>query len=363
MKKNTLASMISVPFILSQVNNVQALEFGLFGDVQYVSRDAPGENPGFVLGAVDFFATANINEDTRVFIEYVFEDNGDGLVTDLERLWITKTFSDEFSFGVGRFHTPLGNWNRTYHHGAILQDTVSRPFFLDFEDSSSAILPSHIMGGLASGNLIFDNGELNYEVYAANGSSLDTSLTTPELEVNVAGDPNASKAYGFRVTYALDAIPVQLGVMFMDNVIAESAEGTSGTQGIAYGEPLVDQVVTGFDIKANYRQFDFLMEYYRLDNDAKIGDQNRYKSDAYFTQLGYQLITDHKIIYRYSHLDIAENDDYYQLLQVESANRQVLAYRYDVDGSNALKFEYNQHTPYAGDAVNTLTLQWAFLVP
>lgn len=359
MKKQALVTGIAA-LLATSINTASALEFGIFSDVILSQNDAPGENAGFALGAIDFFASANINDETRVFVEYVFEETGEGLVTDLERLWITRTFSDEFNLGAGRFHTPLGTWNRTYHHGAILQDTVSRPFFLDFEDGDSAILPTHIVGVLTSGTFIFDNSELSYEAYIANGPSLDSSQSNSEIDINVASDPNSEKTLGFRITYSLDVMPLQASLMYMDNTIAESAD-TGGF--IARGETLIEQAISGFDINYITDQYDFLLEYYSLSNNAKIGNLEKHKATAYFAQFGYRLNQTNKIIYRYADLDGDANDDYLSILGVSSANHHVAAYRYDIDESNSIKFEWNKKNPEAGDADTTLTLQWAFMIP
>ncbi len=360
MKKLPLVSAISTTLLVASINTASALEFGIFSDVKYSQNNAPGENGAFQLGPIDFYATANINDETRIFVEYVFEDPGDGLVTDLERLWITRTFNDEFSLGLGRFHSPLGTWNRTYHHGAILQDTVSRPFFLDFEDGAAAVLPTHIVGALASGYFLFNNGELSYEAYIANGPSLDSSQSKPEIDINVASDPNSDKTLGFRFTYAFDDIPLQIGLMYMGNTIAESG---TGTPQIATGETLIDQTITGFDIKANTEQFDFLMEYYSLANDSKRTVDSNETATAYYAQFAYKLDERNKLIYRYAALDGKAGDGYLDILGVANTSHQVIAYRYDLDDSNSLKFELNKNSPEVGDNDTTFTLQWAFMVP
>lgn len=106
-----------------------AVNFGLFSDVRLSSSSLEGENTGFALGDLDFYATEEISDNTRGFIELVFENTSSGIVTDLERLWIMRTFTDEFKLSAGRFHSPLGRWNRTYHHGSLVQATITRPFF------------------------------------------------------------------------------------------------------------------------------------------------------------------------------------------------------------------------------------------
>lgn len=373
MKKLSLLTGTSLSLLATfggAINTASALEFGVFSDVVLSTNDAPGENVGFALGAIDFYATANISDNTRVFVEYVFEGTSDGLVTDLERLWITRTFSDEFSLGAGRFHTPLGTWNRTYHHGAILQDTIARPFFLDFEDGAAAILPVHIVGLLSSGSFSTDSGELSYEAYLANGPSLDTSIAglnptpgnKPEIDINGSSDPNSDKTLGFRVTYELDDTPLTMGVMYMGNAIADSAKAG----GLApLGEELVSQVITGLDAVYDDGQYDVALEYYNLANDAQVDNKESHSGVAFYTQFGYRLNPKNKLIYRYANLSFDADDLYFRLLGSIEATHHVVTWRHDLDETNTLKFEFNQNSPDAAGAQDdtTLAIQWSFLVP
>ncbi len=57
-------------FISCAIQPVLALKFGVFSDILFNSNDAPDENTGFLLNALDFYATTNINDDTHIFIEY-----------------------------------------------------------------------------------------------------------------------------------------------------------------------------------------------------------------------------------------------------------------------------------------------------
>lgn len=292
----------------------------------------------------------------------------DGLVTDLERLWIGRSFNDALMVSIGRFHTPLGVWNRSYHHGALLQDTVSRPFFLDFEDGAAGVLPVHIVGLLANGALEAGSGEINYEAYVANGSSIDSSIAgftptpdnKPELGINVASDPNSSKMVGARLTYTFGEIPLTLGAMFLDNAIAESAE-TGGL--LTRGETLIDQTILGFDVNFDAENFLILAEFYNFDNDSNIGDHKTHTGTAYYVQLGYKFNDTSRVVYRYASLDFDAGDSYFNLLGAEQATHNVLGFRYDLDVTNAIKFEVNRNSPDSGTDDTTYVVQWAFMVP
>ncbi len=370
-----LKKIIKIMFIAAiafslQVAPSYAANFGLFGDITYSSSDKAGANDSFALGALDFYATHQISDTTRAFIEYVFENTASGLVTDLERLWISHTFDDRFVLAAGRFHSPLGNWNRAYHHGAILQDTVSRPSFLEFEDNENGILPVHIVGLTANGSFTVDNGEISYELGIANGSSLNTSaagfaatkVNKPEIEINAASDINNNKAIFLRTLYKPDNIPLQAAVFFMNGIVAES--NGSGSAVATKGSAIVDQTITGFDISyENANGFDVLVEYYNIENTNKVGIAGSYTSTAYYAQLGYWFTETLKGIIRYEDLSFNANDSYFRALASVEASHSILALRYDIDDTNALKFEMNTADLKTGTDTTTFTVQWAFLIP
>lgn len=128
-----------------------------------------------------------------------------------------------------------------------------------------------------NGSITVGNGELNYEAYVANGTSIDSSAgfspapgDKPELGFGVASDSNASKMLGGRLTYTPDALPLTIGAMYMDNPIAEGGDG--GTSLLASGEDIILQKILGFDVNMETEKFIFLSEFYSMKNDSKVGD-------------------------------------------------------------------------------------------
>ncbi len=364
MVRKIVKTCLAIPFLLSGVGLVQAAEFGVFSDVTFSDSGVDGENSGFALGALDFYGTAQIDDNTRVFVEYVFENGGDGLITDLERLWVMRTISDELTVGVGRFHSPLGYWNRTYHHGAILQDTVSRPFFLDFEDGAGAILPTHIIGLMATGNIAFSNGDLTYETYVANGPSIDTDIAVSEreIEINDSGDPNADKSFGFRVTFTPNSLDLSVSLFVMSNKIADS---TGSLASIAGGD-IASQTISGVDLTYRIDDFDMIAEYYNLSNKDEVGSLGTQTGTAYYAQFGYQIADAWKISVRHEAISTEEDGDrYFKELGITDASHNVMAIRYDLDDTNTLKFEVNQTNPDDSLVEDTTAYiaQWSFLIP
>lgn len=361
--KNT--KLLSASLILAASTiSAQAVEFGVFADVTYNDTSQTGSTNAFALGNLDFYALQSIDEKTYAFFELVFENDGSQYAVDLERLWIRRSLNDNLNISAGRFHTPLGYWNRNYHHGALLYDTATRPAFLDFEDGASAILPLHFVGMLFDGKVQAGNGSMGYEIQLGNGPSYNTSggYGSGEIEVNNMSDQNRSKSPGARITYSFDDMPLALGLAAMSNRIAES--GLSGNaSAVTTGETLVDQLITAVDLKYSGDKIDLMAEYYRLKNDDRFGTAGSHTGIAYYIQLGYQITASLKPVYRYEAVDFDNNDAYFLILNTKQENRHVAALRYDLSESNVLKFQAMSISPKTGGSYNEYVIQWAFLIP
>ncbi len=361
----TIINIILGLILILTNQSVFAVNFGLFGDVMYSDSNIEGESGGFALGDLDFYASHDISDNTRAFVELVFENSSSGIVTDLERIWIMRQFSEELNLSAGRFHSPLGRWNRTYHHGSLIQDTVSRPFFLDFEDGKNGILPVHLVGAMLTGDLISDTDEFNYEVAIGNGPSINTvggfsPITKPEIEINTTSDNNSNKTIALRIIYGRDAYPVKVGLFGMTHKIAESSN-FAGL--VTKGSTIVDQTILGTDFLFSMEPVEVLFEYYYFINKDKIGDNEKHNAGAWFIQFNYQIIDNFKAILREESLSFDKTDGYFRLLGTEQANHHVFGLRYDLDESNALKLEFNMADNDISKDTSTLTLQWAFLIP
>ena len=126
--------------------SARALDLGVFGDLSYIASDVPDDEANFRIGSLDFYAAQYIDDKTKALFELQFQTFSGTFEYEIQRYWIMREFSDSLRVGIGRFHTPLGYWSRHFHHGILLQDTVSRPFILSFEGSINAIMPMHMIG-------------------------------------------------------------------------------------------------------------------------------------------------------------------------------------------------------------------------
>ena len=364
--------------LLLGCGNAAALDVGVFGDMSLSHSNVSSSEPSFRLGSLDLYAAQYIDENTRALFELQFQTfSGGDITVEIQRFWVMREFSDALNVGAGRFHTPLGYWNRHFHHGILLQDTVSRPFILSFEGSVNAIVPTHLIGMLAEGDL---PAGLRYEAAIANSNTIDTSSETERLAVPNRSDLSSDKSLFGRIHYGRFGAPFKPGIFVMRNKVLDSA--SSGGL-LARGDPLVEQTVYGIDFRYERGRFDVMAEYYHFVNDAApgVGDGRRHDADAWFAQFGFQITEHLKATYRHEGLefdtttapisdplDLGGADPYFMhpglvgRNAIGTAKRNVLALRYDFNESNALLLEMNAHDPQFGSSSTTWFASWAFVM-
>ena len=356
--KKTTGLALSSACALIMAMPAQAFEFSAMGDASYNTTDATGEYNNFAIGGLDSFVRAQIDDNTEAFIEYVFENDGSGFVLDVERLYVKRNLNETNRIGIGRFHSPLGYWNNTFHHGVIMQDTVSRPAFLDFEDGDSAILPTHAIGLWFEGTA----GPVGYELAVANNTFLSTG-NFGEIGIGNVQDYSNSKTFFGRLTYAPNN-SLHFGVSAKSGDILEDGSSTPAYT-LAAGDTVAKQTITGVDFRYKHDKFNVLGEYFNLDNKAtstvKANGGTSGSGDAYYVQAGYQATEKLRPTLRYESFK-NDGDVYFTTLGKPEYTANVLALRYDLDDSNVLTFQYKKTSPTGGEDVTEMVLDWAFLI-
>ena len=343
----------------------QAVDFGAFGDISYQGDTQKGSADHFAVGQFDLYATQKIDPKTRAFVEIVFEDPGDGYVLDLERLNLTRDITPNFYVSMGRYHNPIGYWNTAYHHGAIIQDTVLRPTFLDFEDGEGAILPTHIIGLMGGGKVSTGAGDLSYMLTVGNASSIDTSGAAAgptEIDVHITNDTQDKKMIVGNATFKMSSLPLEFGVFALHDPFSESGDGTPF--GTNPGGDLFSMRVMGGHVRYATRKFDVTGETYNFEDEDKVGTAGKNKASAYYVQAGYRVTDKVKTIYRFENVDYVNKDVYFTYHPTPEGSRHVVDLRYDLDDTNALKFEvarFQAVDPNVKD-YTYYAVQWAFLM-
>lgn len=311
-----------------------------FMDAGYAIDNQKGAavNPkGFYVGSLSFYLAPSFGDNVKTLVEPNFEVSAEGVVTtDIERLQIGYAFSDAATVWGGRFHTPYGYWNTAFHHGAQIQTSILRPRFLDFEDKGG-ILPSHMVGILASGKFKTAGGRLTYDAFVGNGPRIvGVSVVPPQtlgtLDPSLAGDSHHSVMIGFSLGYEFTANLSGLRL---------AAHGISG--GVDTDTPPIHREtalnILGGSAVYLANEWEVLSEYYRFDNKDKSGATGTHGSWAGYLQAG-RNFHDLTPYARLEKASLNQQDDYFRLQAYgQSYARQALGLRYDVDENMALKLE------------------------
>src|ERR1700716_669831 len=162
-----------------------ALHFRGFGDVDFAATDDKTTHSGFNMGQFILHISSPLSEKVSVFGETSFTAQTTPTATvynvDVERLLIRYDYNDFFKLSFGRYHTPINYWNTTFHHGAWLQTTISRPEMTQFGGS---FIPVHFIGSLVEGSVPAGGLNLNYNAGVGNGRASVISRGGDFGEVN-----------------------------------------------------------------------------------------------------------------------------------------------------------------------------------
>jgi hypothetical protein len=325
--QNDLTQMTSG--MVTRSSSGEGLPIHGFMDVGFASNSkGTSANPmGFYVGALSFYLAPHFGDKVKALVEPNFEVTRDGAIsTDLERLQIGYTFSDNATAWAGRFHTPYGYWNTAFHHGAQIQTSVLRPRFLDFEDKGG-ILPAHMIGLWGEGKFKVGDSKLTYDVFAGNGPKIVKSI----LDINQAGDNNHQAMVGFNLGYefsgSLDGL--RLAVHSLRGDVDDDAVPSNKTQLNIVGGSAVYLSDT----------WEVMSEYYRFNDKDKSGGTGTHKSWADYLQIGksFNNLTPYVRVER-TVLD--QLDNYFSMQDSgQSYARQALGLRYNLNPKAALKFE------------------------
>ena len=301
------------------------------------------DSTAFSLGELDFFITASLSDRVSFLAETAFEvEDGGETIVDIERLFVSYSFSDRLQISVGRRHTPLGYWNENFHHGLFLQPTVERPAALRFEDKGG-ILPVHSVGIQAKGTLFRGAWAADYGGGIANGRSFNDD-GTQNLE-----DLNRSKAVTGKLSFSRSGKNRFLfGAMFYSDTIPPDSD-PAGRQGE------IDEMILGGHFMFQSDSLEVISEYYDIRHENRLdgvnADHNAYYAIAIWKRWRW------KPYVGYDTWSLDPRDAFYSGRTPELERFQV-GVRYDINGYSAMKFEL-RHEDQPGVEKNDLLLQIA----
>jgi hypothetical protein len=194
-----------------------ALNIRGFGDFGFYGGNQKGQTSSFSIGQTNLFITSNLSERLRFLTELVFEvHSNNSFQTDLERVLLEGSLSDYFKLSGGRYHTAIGYYNTAYHHSTWFQTATERPYIFEYEDEGG-ILPIHMVGVQASGQIPSGSLGLHYIAEVGNGRTSDPLAEPVQNYV----DENGHKAFNVAVFARPDGVPgLQTGVSLYRDVLS-----------------------------------------------------------------------------------------------------------------------------------------------
>ena len=332
---------------------------GAFGDMNYVTDSRERRRKSFSVGSLGLYTTANYMDRLNFLFEMVVVAHNGRTSVSLERLWAGYTFNDFLIIRAGRFHTALGYWNKTFHHGRHLFKTVDRPFFLKFEDIGG-VMPIHIIGLEVAGSASLGSSMFKYWLEVGNGPGLqedeharffpggDYGLTARNLS-----DNNDGKQVAGRLVIEPGFLPgLSIGVFGTNFFLSDFR---------IPGPVLIPmdfhQTIFGGDLYLKRGGFELLGEYFRFKNGTEEGD-------AYYTQLSYTLgkLTPFA---RYERLRSRSDDPYLSVLVGGAPRFQCISgVKYELDYlHSSLKAQYRYDETVNDDSTDdydVFEFQWTF---
>lgn len=323
-----------------------------FSDMSYI-YDSNASNNSFQIHDVDFFISGSVDKKVSYVAEVNFQPTFEGVSTDIERSYIQYEINPWFKIAIGRFHTALGYWNDTYHHGSYLYTSVTRPLMERFEDSGG-LLPVHNTGIEIRGKGAFHDGNIGYIFNIGNGRG---PVKDPSTFFN---SYSKSKSISASVFYEMDS-GLRVGVnawrselpggalMAADSTPATYTDSNGNT--VQVTGPKGSEYIYGAHMVYNTPEIEWLTEYDLMLHHYYIGSSNADGSkdttiNLLYSQFGYHVNSVLTPFVRYEIDATSTADAYlnaspgYKATGLSGTLRQYIAgARYELSASSALKLE------------------------
>lgn len=309
-----------------------------FGEMDYREREDLGDD-GFVIGQGVAQINFNLDDRLSVFSEMTATARkNEDFEFEVERLFVRYDFSDQYKLSVGRFHTPLGYWNASFHHGSWLQSTVGRPETVKF---GSNVLPIHFVGALLEGNIV--DSDFGYRVGIGNGRSEEIN------DPGDFGDGNNNRAWLLSGNYR------PLGRRRLEAGFSIYVDEVSPSGGLAVEEVLY----TGY-VALQSETPELIIEATHAEHDSAAGDGS---ADSIYAQVAYRLsgkAATLKPYLRVEYLDVDDDDPLLGPLDLDYEGI-IAGLRWDFSAYATLKAEVRSEEFGSEDRRSSVWLQLAFV--
>jgi len=298
---------------------------------------------------VDFFYTAKYQE-WRMLGEAVVSDDE----RELERFTVGRVTPGGSQAWLGRYHTALGQWNHKFHHGGYLQTTIHRPGIIEFEDDGG-VIPAHATGITLAGNQELNNRIVGYTLEFGLGPGLGGQGVLIPFNLLDFSDGEHDLSVTAKLTSYSEDDPFDDSGVFAGHI-------TIPSQAANIHE--VQQTVLG--AYTNYAIGPTLLRasgFYVANALKLLGGADKDESFTYaYVEPEYTYNTIWTYYGRWEKSFGAKDDLYIQQIPSFIINRVLIGARYQMNGSQALKFEL-AHLEQYGQRFSAMEVQWSAALP
>lgn len=316
----------------SKITETNAFK-GVNGTGQYITTDTTYSKSNFNTGNFVLFVTSQLSERISVLSEVSFNNSGNKLNVEVQRLAFKYYIKDYFSVRAGKMFTPIGYWNNQFTLGLVLQPTIQRPLAIrPSGNGGGGVLQFRDTGIQFEGENI-SNARFFYKVLLANGVGYYGS--------NDKGDNNIA------TTVQLGAEPIDGLKIIGSGMFDRIEEGKSNPNGSVSALPDNGnlQLLVGSIAYMNpEKKAEFIFEY--LAQKSNFDNITDTKSHSYYGYAGYK-VTDKITPYvLYNSTQAGESktqeDQYFSPIPVK-IELLTLGVRYKFNSSFVCKLEYEMN--------------------
>lgn len=288
----------------------------------------------FAIGEQDLFITSDISDRISFIGETVFKFSTASPTkfdVSVERIIIKYNFKGNHNLLIGKHHTPISYWNKTYHHGRVFFPTVDRPMIF-----SEHVVELHTTG-IGLQGLNFGKMNFGYEVMVGNGigsTDVRDNNKFKSLMGNLHIRPKDGMEVGVSAFY--DQFPQDIEIVSDSTVEVE-----------------LEHLLGGVYLAWFTSKFEFLTEGYFVNNDNALTGST--SNVAFYGYAGARF----KKVVPYIRYDFAHFDE--KEVFFHSTEKQTLAggIRYEFNYKAVVKLEYNHRIVEGLDSADELILQFA----
>lgn len=298
-----------------------ALNIRGFGDFGFYGGNQKGQTSSFSLGQTNLFITSNLSERVRFLTELVFEvHENNSFQTDLERVLLEGSFNDYLKLSGGRYSTAIGYYNTAYQRAAWFQTATERPYIFEYEDNGG-ILPIHMVGVQASGQIPSGKLGLHYVAEVGNGRGFDPLQEPVQNYV----DEDGHKALNVAVFARPDAIPgLQAGFSVYRDLL------------LITNSPRIHETIADVYAVLSRPRFEWLNEALMIRHQPEGG--HAYETPAFYSEIS-ERFGSYRPYVRYQYINASSNEPVFP--QVGLRTGPSVGLRFDAAESVALKLQYD----------------------